>query len=98
MRFCEAMEASRRWKYFDGTKSRPVPADPSNPTTEEATELREWDEENQIARHLLSQRLPDTIAIRLSAHPTAAARWRCITEEFTAKSIYAQNDLATSFY
>ena len=97
MRFKEAMQASKRWGYFDGTKSRPVPADPDKLTKTERQEMEAWDHEDLVARYLLSQHLPDTTTIRLSAYDTAKERWKRVNEEFTAKSIYAQNDLESAF-
>jgi len=97
MRFREAMQATRRWGYFDGTKSRPVPKDKDNPTDAEVEAREKWDYEDLIARYLLSQRLPDTTAIRVSGYSTVKERWEKVSEEFSAKSAYAQNDLEHAF-
>ena len=97
MRFQEAMQATRRWSYFDGSKLCPVPADKANPTDAETEAIDKWDYEDQIARYLLSQRLPDTTTMQVSHFKTVKERWEKVTEEFTAKSVYAKNDLEHVF-
>jgi hypothetical protein len=98
MRFREAMQATRRWGYFDGSRPRPTPKDPSAPSADEQEELERWEYQDLVARYLLSQRLPDTTAMRLSSYTTAQMRWARVNEEFTAKSVYAQNDLEQAFF
>jgi len=49
------------------------------------------------SQRLLFQRLPDTTMLRLASLPTAHARWYRVSEEYTAKSVYAQNDLEQTF-
>jgi transposase InsO family protein len=98
VRFRESMQANRRWGYFDGKITRPEPADPSNVTEDERKSIEKWDHEDLVARYLLSQRLPDSTAVCMGAYPTAKARWDRVNDEFTAKSVYAQNDLESTFY
>ena len=98
MRFREAMQANRRWGFFDGTRARPTPVDSSNITTDEQEAMDKWDYDDQVARYLLSQRLPDSTAVRMGPYSTAKARWDRVSTEFTAKSVYAQNDLESAFY
>ena len=97
IRFQEAMEVTGRWGYFDGTEARPVPADASNVTTAEQERMAKWDRNDRIARYLLLQRLPDSTAERMRVYLTANARWDRVTDEFTAKSVYAQDDLKATF-
>ena len=77
LRFRKAMQAMHRWEYFDGTKPRPTPKDPSAPTNAEIEALERWDHEDVVARYLLSQRLPDMTFMRLSqlkrAEPTSTS-------------------------
>ena len=98
VRFREAMSANRRWGFFDGKSARPVPKDPSNVTTDEQEAMDKWDYDDQVARYLLLQRLPDSTAVRMGPYPTAKARWDRVNAEYTAKSVYAQNDLEATFY
>jgi len=55
MCFWEAMQATCRWGYFDGTKSRPVPKDKDNPTDTEVEAREKWDHKDLITCYLLSQ-------------------------------------------
>ncbi|KAH9034455.1 hypothetical protein EDB85DRAFT_2144297 [Lactarius pseudohatsudake] len=84
MRFCEVMDITNRWGFFDGSTPCPLPKDPMAPTNEEKAEKVKWEHDDKVARYLLSQQLHDTTAR--------------IAQEFTAKSVYAQNDLETAFY
>ena len=92
------MQATRRWGYFDSTNMRPSAAVPATPSADETKAMEQWDHEDLITRYLLSQRLPDTTAMRLSAYLTVASCWNRVNEEYTAKSVYAQNDLESSFF
>ena len=49
IRFQEAMEATDRWGYFDGTVARPTPADPDNPTAAERESMAKWDRNDRVA-------------------------------------------------
>ena len=98
IRFREAMQANRRWNFFDGTYTRPKANDASNVTSAEAESMAKWDYDDQVARYLLSQRLPDSTAVRMGPYTTAKARWDRVHAEYTAKSVYAQNDLESTFY
>ena len=51
-----------------------------------------------MAQYLLSQHLPDTIALPLSAYPTVKACWDQLVEEHRAKSAYVQNNLEVVFF
>ncbi|KAF8478155.1 hypothetical protein DFH94DRAFT_604169, partial [Russula ochroleuca] len=53
MRFCLAMQATRRWGYFDGTMPRSTFKDPSAPTRTEIEALERWEHEDLIACYLL---------------------------------------------
>jgi hypothetical protein len=96
-RFRQAMRANRRWGYFEGTKLRPIPKNSAKPTEEEAEAAERWDHEDLVAAFLLAQRLPDATAMHLEQFPTAQARWSILSQEYTAKSAYAQNDLEDAF-
>src|ERR1700730_18507616 len=97
IRFRQAMQANRRWGHFKGTKLHPTPKNSAKPTEEEAEATERWDHEDLIASFLLAQRLPDTTAMHLEQFPTAQARWSILSQEYTAKSAYAQNDLEDAF-
>ena len=97
MRFQEAMEANQKWGHFDGTATRPVPADAAKPTPDEVKAGAAWDQDENIARYLLSQRLPDSTAVRLKSLTTARERWAKVKSEFSVKSQYAEADMLTAF-
>jgi transposase InsO family protein len=97
MRFQEAMEANRKWGHFDDSTPRPDPADTSKPTDEEKKAMSDWDQEEVVARYLLSQRLPDSTAVRLKAITSVKERWDKVKAEFSIKSQYAETDLLTAF-
>ena len=81
-RFREAMLATHRWGYFDGTTACPVPRDAAHPTIAERQATKEWQRENGAARGLLSPRLADVTLLRICAHKTAKGRWDRLIEEF----------------
>jgi len=98
MRFSEAMDAADRWGHFDGTEPRPEPKDPNAPTDDETAAQKRWDREDKIGRSLLLQFLHDTTALRIRPFPTAQERWTRLSQEFTANSIYAQEELKRAFF
>ena len=71
--FCEAMQAIWRWPYFEGTIPCPSPKNPAKVPDDERKSVEDWEHEDLAARYLLSQRLPDSIAIRLLPLTTAKA-------------------------
>jgi len=64
-----------QWGYFDGTKPCPVPKQDDAPTNTECEAIKSWAHEDVVAQYLLSQHLPDTIALPLSTYPTVKTRW-----------------------
>jgi hypothetical protein len=97
-RFRETMQVMSQWGYFAGTKACPMPKHANAPTSVEREAIESWAHEDVVARYLLSQRLPDLIALHLSHYQTAKARWDQLVEEYTAKSVYVQNDLEAAFF
>ncbi len=97
MRFQEAMEANQKWQHFNGTSARPVPVDDKNPTDVEAKAMAAWDQDETVARYLLSQRLPDSTAVRLKNVTSVKDCWQKVSDEFSVKSQYAEADLLTAF-
>jgi len=92
------MQATHRWPYFEGTVSCPTVKDPSKVTEAKKKATEDWEHGDMAAHYLLSQRLPDSIAVRLQSLTTAKGRWEHLTSEFTAQSMYAQNDLEQAFF
>ncbi len=97
-RFRETMQVMGKWGYFDGTKACPMPKKPDAPTDVEHNTIESWAHKDVVACYLLSQHLPDLIALHLAHYQTAKVRWDRLVEEHTAKSMYAQNDLEATFF
>ena len=96
--FREAMQVAWRWPYFEGTIPCPSPKDPVKVPDDERKALDDWKFKDLAARYLLSQHLPNSITIQLHSLTTTKARWDCLVFEFTAQSIYAQNNLEEAFF
>jgi hypothetical protein len=95
--FRKAMQAIHEWGYFDGTKPRPTPNDPSALTNAEKEAQKRWNHEDVVARYLLSQRLPDSTFMRISQYQTAQAHWTHVNDEYVTKSVYALDRLEQAF-
>jgi hypothetical protein len=98
IRFHKAMQAIWRWPYFEGTIPCPSPKNPAKVPDDERKAIEDWEFEDLATCYLLSQHLPDSIAICLQSLSTAKARWDHLVFEFTAQSVYAQNDLEEAFF
>ena len=92
-----AMFASDHWDYFDGSKPRPIPKDHAAPTKDETEAMAAWDKQDNIARYLLSQRLPDSSVLSFNSCSSVQICWKQVSEEYRAKSAYAQSDLEQVF-
>ena len=66
--FQNAVEAKGFWSHFDGTN--PVPALSSPATADELVAKGQWDREEQSAKLLLTQRLPDSTLMKIHSKPT----------------------------
>ena len=97
LRFQEAMEANRKWGHFDGSSTRPAAADPNKPTDEEKATQVDWDQNEMVAKYLLTQHMPDSAAVRLRPIALVADRWAKVKTEYSVKSQYAEVDLLTAF-
>jgi hypothetical protein len=75
VQFHESMQANHRWGYFDGKITRLEPADPQNVMEDEQKSIDKWDQEDQVAQYLLSQRLLDLTVVCMGPYPSAKARW-----------------------
>src|SRR6266853_967425 len=71
MQFQEAMQATRRWPFFEGTISVPTVKDPSKISEAKKKEIEVWEHNDLAACYLLSQHLPDSVTVRLQAYNTA---------------------------
>src|SRR6266702_5224711 len=97
MHFQEAMEANQKWGHFDGTTPCPAPADANTPTDAELKVVVNWNQDETVAKYLLSQRLPNSTAVHLQALVSAKQCWDKVKTEFSMKSQYTEMDLLTAF-
>jgi len=63
----------------------------------EKSEGKQWVHDDTIAQCLLSQRLPDELAMDMEKYPTVKEQWDVISVLFAAKSEYAKTDLCQAF-
>jgi len=67
------------------------------PTDDKREKMEKWDHDDLIAHYLLSQHLPSTMAIQVGNFNTAKEWWQKVSDKYTAKSTYMQNDLEQAF-
>ena len=103
LRFWTAVEAKELWPHFDGTSIRPVgttttATDGTVVTSPpDADELTKWQKSKNMVKHLLTQHIPDSTALRVQSLHDVEAMWNEIVREYTEKGAYAQTDLRTKF-
>jgi hypothetical protein len=56
-------------------------------TEDEKKAVKKWDHEDLAMHYLLSQCLPNSIAIRLQVYTTAKSRWDHLVSKFMAQSV-----------
>ena len=95
--FQEAMKANQKWGHFNGSITRPIPANVAKPTNDKKTTMVNWDRSESVTLYMLSQCLPDSTAVCLWSITTIADRWAKVTGEFSIKSQYAEIDLLSTF-
>ena len=97
IRFRSAMRATNRWDYFDGSKPCPTAKNPHAPSKDKKEAAELWEKEDEIACYLLQQRLPDSTVLGLNSCTSTAMCWKQVSDEYTAKSMYTQNDKEQEF-
>lgn len=101
LRFQTAVEAKDLWKQFDGSNPKPVGSPATGGTTTvsppDPVALAQWQKHENLAKHLLTQRIPDSTALRVRNLTDVVAMWKEIVREYTEKGAYAQTDLRTKF-
>ena len=98
LHFHKAMQVTQRWPYFEGTIPCPSPKNPAKVPDDERKVINDWEFKDLATRYLLSQRLPNSIAIQLQSLTTMKAWWDRLVFKFTAQSVYVQNDLEEAFF
>ncbi|KAG1784721.1 uncharacterized protein HD556DRAFT_1193168, partial [Suillus plorans] len=90
LRFQIAVEAKELWKQFDGTNPKPVgPSTTSGGVTTtsppDPVTLAQWQKSENLAKHLLTQRIPDSTMLCVWNLPDVVAMWKEIVREYTEK-------------
>jgi len=76
----EAMLATHRWGYLDGTTTCPIPKDAANPTSSEREAIKAWECEDYVAGYFLSMRLPDWLFLSLDDATPAKTQWDIVVQ------------------
>ncbi|OJA11388.1 hypothetical protein AZE42_13744 [Rhizopogon vesiculosus] len=99
LRFQIAVEAKELWKQFDGTTPRPVGVASTAPdgtvtiSPPDPDALAQWLKSEGLAKHLLTQHIPDSTVLRIWNLTNVAAMWMEIMHEYTEKGAYVQTDV-----
>ncbi|KAF8992540.1 hypothetical protein BDQ17DRAFT_1253823 [Cyathus striatus] len=83
-----AMRAQKVWKHFTRQAVK---------LKEDSLELEAWQEKEDLASHLLMQKLPDFILTKYMSRPSVAQKWSGIVSKFMNKSMLMQNNLHMKF-
>ncbi|KAG2338444.1 hypothetical protein BDR05DRAFT_843442, partial [Suillus weaverae] len=90
LRFQITVEAKDLWKQFDRSNPKPVgsPTQTGGTTTvspPDPVALAQWQKYENLAKHLLTQRIPDSTALCVRNLPDVVAMWKEIVREYTEK-------------
>ena len=72
-RFQDTIEAKGFWGHFSGSTPTPVFVDPAKPTSDKSAAKAQWDENEQSAKSLLTQKLLDPMVVMIHAKVTVFA-------------------------
>jgi gag-polypeptide of LTR copia-type len=98
-RFTIAAKQKRVFGQLDGSNPKPVVASDATETeaASQRTQLAAWQEKEDLALYLLSQKLPDSIFSKVMEKDTVANMWSAIVMEFTEKSMMMRSNLHSEF-
>ena len=68
------------WGHLDGSTTCPKYPDPMN--TDQKTEVNKWVKDEQMAKHLLAQWIPDLTALWVQKKVTVAEMWKEISKKY----------------
>ncbi|KAJ8585858.1 hypothetical protein M405DRAFT_744574 [Rhizopogon salebrosus TDB-379] len=97
LRFQIAVEAKELWMHFDGTNPPPCPNGTTIPSPPDPDDLAKWRKSENLAKHLLTQRIPNSTALHVRNLTDVTTMWAEIVREYTEKGTYVQTDLRTKF-
>ncbi|CAA7264972.1 unnamed protein product [Cyclocybe aegerita] len=69
----------------------------ATPTAAEIAAMEKWDKDERAAKSLLTQRIPDSMLMRIHWKKTVFERWSTIVSEYTEKGAYAQTEMRMKF-
>ncbi|KAG1738092.1 uncharacterized protein EDB91DRAFT_1082853 [Suillus paluster] len=98
-----AIEAKELWRQFDGTTPRPVGASMTAPdgtvvvSSPDLDALAKWLKSENLAKHSLTQCIPNSTVLHVWNLTDVAAMWMEIVCKYTEIGAYAQTDLRTKF-
>lgn len=87
LRFQDALDAKGFWGHFDGTTTCPTVGSSATDTEMEALTL--WNKNEQTAKSLLTQKIPDSALILVHSHMLVKDRWAAIVAEYSEKGTFA---------
>jgi len=93
--FQDAVDTKGFWGHFDGTT--PVLSLPNPATSKKTAAKSQWEKDECSARLLLTQRLLDSMLMKVHMKPTVQKRWEAVEREYTEKGAYAQMDMYMKF-
>ncbi|KAJ7872022.1 hypothetical protein B0H14DRAFT_3567332 [Mycena olivaceomarginata] len=96
LRFLASVDAKSYLGHFDGTEPRPVFL--NLPITQaQADALVARDKAERNSKTLISQKVPDSVALLLNPMPTVADMWNHVVVTYSTKGAYAQTNLRSQF-
>ncbi|KAF8236677.1 hypothetical protein L208DRAFT_1046896, partial [Tricholoma matsutake] len=93
--FIIAVTQKRVFGNFDGTATKPMVSDP--PTAVKTVTLAAWQEKEDTAMYLLSQKLANSTLTKYMRKSTVAEMWSAIILEFMQKSMLVCSNMHSKF-
>ncbi|KAF8222309.1 hypothetical protein L208DRAFT_1080569, partial [Tricholoma matsutake] len=93
--FVITVKQKRVFRHFDGSATKPAVSDP--PTTDKTVVLATWQEKEDTAMYLLSQKLADSTLTKYMQKETVAQMWSAIIQEFMQKSMLIHSNMHSKF-
>ncbi|TFK78020.1 hypothetical protein K466DRAFT_437796, partial [Polyporus arcularius HHB13444] len=81
------------WNHFNGTSTRPVPADEDHPTNVEKAEIAAWEKRENTALYCLTLKIPPATFARHRRRGSVANIWAAMVAEYSSKSILTRSNL-----
>ena len=95
IRFMDAIKAKGFWDHFDGLATAPVLSE--TPMAVETAAKSQWHKDEQSAKVLFTQQLPDSTVMEIHLKKTVKERWEAVVREYTIKGVYAQTEIRAKF-